>query len=182
MRERENRFRADRKFSLGNSARRDRFSLGERSICRAAGRASAESERARGEGVAKVFIVSRRHDARVFLRIGRPTARVLAGRCANVCCLGGCVRFVFVLLSPSLSLSLACSSPYPVLFPLHAVHFARFDVFRSVFPHPRIRRARVRSRGMIRRGHGQIIFAARHLDVNIRGISSKEGGKRKGAR
>lgn len=134
------------------------------------------SERARGEGVAKVFIVSRRHDARVFLRIGRPTARVLAGRCANVCCLGGCVRFVFVLLS------LACSSPYPVLFPLRAMHFARFDVFRSAFPHPRIRRARARSRGMIRRGHGQIIFAARHLDVNIRGISSKEGGKRKGAR
>lgn len=115
----EGRFRAGRKFSLGNSARGDRFSLGERSICRAARGGGKTSP---GEGVAKVFIVSRRHDVRVFLRIGRLTARVLAGRCAIVCCLGGCVRFVSVFLSfPRLS-------HFPVFSPLHAARFARFNV------------------------------------------------------
>lgn len=90
-----------------------------------AGRRGGGGKTSPGEGVAKVFIVSRRHDARVFLRIGRLTARVLAGRCAIVCCLGGCVRFVSVFFS------FPRSSHFPVFSPLHAARFARFDVFHS---------------------------------------------------
>jgi len=119
--------------------------------------------RGASEGVVKVFIVSRRHDARVFLRIGRPMARVLAGRCVIVCCLGGCVRFVFGFLSPSLILFLSCLF---ISFPSSSLiyaRFARFDVFR-ISAHTHSCRLRTYSRG---RAHGRIIFASRHLDVNI---------------
>lgn len=169
-RQKEGRFRAGRKFSLGNSARGDRFSLGERSICRAARGGGKNEPRGGGGKSIHCFEETRR-------------ARVPAHRPANGASFGGsmchCVlprrlrslRFRLSLF-PSFNsfprlLSFACCALCSFRRVVHSHQYFRTHAIR------RAHACADREYGMIRGGHGRCICGG--SSQNTRGISGERG-------